>query len=232
MASASTPSASTQTHADHAGDESDYILQQPSSVPFFVSHPKLISSNPKAIRFFVRQYDQYLKEVKARALQLAFVDSTTTVSVRPVNIFYCVDAEWLESTIELEYIPGVKTMSDLTDELLRQYLECEAEEEKDMMTIVNIDAVTKKELSMGMTDTSSRSRMKRLFTLYVSVLRRNGLFWIMKEHSKLAEQHLLFAVRSRPLPHRLEKDLELVYSSHRKNVKEFMKHTMVAAEAF
>eukprot|EP00178_Gracilaria_changii_P000257 TRINITY_DN1027_c0_g1_i1.p2 TRINITY_DN1027_c0_g1~~TRINITY_DN1027_c0_g1_i1.p2 ORF type:complete len:1106 (+),score=114.18 TRINITY_DN1027_c0_g1_i1:5972-9289(+) len=85
---------------------------------------------------------------------------------------------------------------------------------------------------MDMTDTSSRSRMKHLFTCYVSTLRRNGLTWVMKDHPKLAVKHLVSAIKPRALQQRLEHDLELTYHSYRKDVKAFMQHAIAVAEAF
>lgn len=111
------PNASIWTPITDSGEES-YILQPPLSVAFSVNHPLLLSTTPRSIRIFLRHYDQYVKEVTTRALQLTMVDSTTIEPVRPVNLLYCVDAEWLESTVDLEYIPEVKKMEDLTDEKL------------------------------------------------------------------------------------------------------------------
>lgn len=117
-----------------------------------------------------------------------FIDlqNHTHDTVQPVNLTHCIDEEWLESTVDSELIPGVKKIFDHTDELLRNYPESQAEKEKDMMKISNIDAIIKKELFIDRSDSSSRSRMERLFTFYVSVLRRNGLTWVMKEYQKQA----------------------------------------------
>ena len=224
--------ASRSTPATQSGGQNEYSLQQPSSVAFSVDHPRLTNTNPKAIRVFLSRYDQYSKEVTARALQLSVVNSTTTEPARPVSMTYCVDSEWLQSYIDLEYIPDVETPHDLTDTKLRLYLESEAEEEKHTTTMTEIDAIIKRELVMNMSNSSSRSRMKSLFTSYVLSLRRNGLIWVMNDHPKLAVKHIVSAVRPKPLQLRLETDLELVHAPLKKDFKGFMKHAMSVAEAF
>lgn len=178
MKSSSTSYASSSTPVDYKEDES-YILQPPSSVAFSVDHLRLIAPFPRAFRVFLRQYDQYAKKVMSKALQLTAVDAKTTEPVRLVGLSYCVDTEWLESSINLDYIPGVKSIQELTDGKLHAYLKAEAEEDKDMMTIAKIESIIRREVSMGMSDTSSRSRMKHLFTDYVSALGRNGFILVM-----------------------------------------------------
>ena len=93
MASALTPP------TDHAESESDLSLQQPPFVSFSISHPRLCSTDPRSIRVFLRKYDHYVKEV-----QLAVVNSKTTELCR-------VNLEWLESTITLDYTPGVTSVN-------------------------------------------------------------------------------------------------------------------------
>lgn len=90
------PSASTlDTFPTNFQDVQDgnFILQPSSSVASSVYHTRLIITTPKAFRVFLRHYDQYVKEVTARALQLAVVDSTTTEPAGPINSSYRVDAE-------------------------------------------------------------------------------------------------------------------------------------------
>lgn len=54
----------------------------------------------------------------------------------------------------------------------------------------------------------------------------------MRDHPKLAVNHLVSAGKPQPLQLRLLTDLELAYYSHNNNVKEYMKRAMNVAEAF
>ena len=92
-----------------------------------VNHPQLVRTDAESIRIFLNRYDQYSKEVKARAQQLNLTGSTTTEAVRPVNLKYCVDPEYIESVIALDIL-SVDSYDELSDETLRQHLEEKAEE--------------------------------------------------------------------------------------------------------
>lgn len=83
-----------------------------------------------------------------------------------------------------------------------------------------------------MADSCLCSRMKRLFTSYVSALLRNGLSWIMQDSRGLAVKHFVSAFQPKALQELLQTDLELTYSSHNNNLKDLMKHATTIAEAF
>lgn len=123
--------ASTSKPPTEYADGEDYIVRRSSSVSFSINHPKPISTTLNSIRLFLCQYDQYSEEGKARALQLAVIYSTTTELVRPVKLTYCVDDEYLESSIEMDYISGVESTAEHTDDKLRKCLEPEADEDRD-----------------------------------------------------------------------------------------------------
>lgn len=182
--------------------------------------------------FFMRRYDHYATEIKSRAHQLAFEDATTTEAVRPVNLKIFVDSEWLESAVSLGFIDGADTVEDLTDELLRKYLEKKAEEKKELFTVSTLDAIIQKELTMDMYDKSAKSRMESLFTSYISILRRNGLSWITKTHQKTAVSHVLWAIKPKILQSRLESDLDFAYAHLRKDFREFVEHSFKLSEAY
>lgn len=85
---------------------------------------------------------------------------------------------------------------------------------------------------MDVLDPSSHSRMKRLITLYVSILCVNGLRWIVQDQQELAVKTFLSAMKPRILQQLLETDLELAHYSLEKEVKGFIKHAMASANAF
>ena len=64
-----------------------------------VDHPRLTEADASSIRVFLRAYDQYATELKERSRQVLSEDSLSTEVVKPVNLKFCVDAEWLESTV-------------------------------------------------------------------------------------------------------------------------------------
>lgn len=69
-----------------------------------VDHPHLKTSDPASIRVFLREYAKYVREVTERAQQLT-VGNFSNDFVRLASLKYCVDQDWLESIVELEFIP-------------------------------------------------------------------------------------------------------------------------------
>ena len=84
-----------------------------------VEHPFLHRLEPESIRVFLRKYDGYCRELKARAAQLSSESSVSLEPARPVGIIYCVDAEQIESAVECGLIPDCQDVEDLEDDDLR-----------------------------------------------------------------------------------------------------------------
>ncbi len=82
--------------------KSNYLLLQPLIILAF-------------IRVFMRLCDQCENEVRGRALQLSH-NLRAVDSVRPVNLKFCVDPEYLESAVSLGFIPNDTTYESLEDE--------------------------------------------------------------------------------------------------------------------
>lgn len=85
-----------------------------SKVSLSLDHPRLLQTDGESIRVFLRKYDQYSNAVKSRARQLSAYNATTE-AVRPVELKFCVDPEYLESSIALVFIDGVESYENITD---------------------------------------------------------------------------------------------------------------------
>lgn len=197
-----------------------------------VNHPRVVRTDPESVRVFLRQYDQYSKEVIARASQISASGTVPTEAVRPVNITFCVDPEYLESAIALDLISDVESESELTDTVLRSYLERKAEESKESVNLDALDMIVERDLHMDMTDRNAKSRMESLFVSYHALLRRNGISWLLKTNQKVAVSHVLSAVRPKSLQDRLQSDLDFAYYDYRKDFRQFMEHAVRLSDAF
>ena len=58
-----------------------------------VEQPFLARLDSESIRIFLRKYDAYIRELKARASQLVQEGSQSLEPIRPVGLVYCVDSE-------------------------------------------------------------------------------------------------------------------------------------------
>lgn len=114
--------------------------QLTSPVPVSVNHPRLDNVDLETIRVLLSLYDQYCTEMKKRAKQLPS-SSTTTDEVGPVDLKFCVDPEYLEYAITLDYIEGVESYQELSDSVLLYYLEDQAAESNDSVTLEGLDAI-------------------------------------------------------------------------------------------
>lgn len=89
--------------------------QGASFVATFFIHPKLLATISESVRIFLRLHDQYSQEITASAAQCSANGSITTKGIRPVSLKYCVDPEYIESSIALDLVPSVISYEDLTD---------------------------------------------------------------------------------------------------------------------
>lgn len=120
----------------------------------------------------------------------------------------------------------------MTDEQLRAYLDWEAKESKEAVTLEGLVELIEKKLRMNMDNKNAKSRMQGLFADYYSILSQQGVKWIIEENQKLAVTHVLSAIRPQSLKERLESDLSFSHHALRKDIKEFLKHAVKLSEAF
>ena len=193
-----------------------------------IEHPRLGEHDAESIRTFLRLYDQYVSEVKAKCEE----SGNFNLSCKPVNLAYCLDPDYLDSAVELGFIPNATSMEELTEETLRKFLENKAVESKETITLSSLDALVKRQLRMNTKDPSAESRMQSLFISYRSLLRQNGLLWVLESSQKIAVQHVLSAIRPKSLCARLSDDLEFSQHHLRKDFKGFMSHAIKLAAAF
>jgi len=160
--------------------QSAFPTRSAAHVTTTVDHPRLEKNDAESIRIFLRLYDQYCNEITARARQITTDQAISTEAVRPVNIKFCVDPEFLEFATVLGFIDGADTVEDLTDEMLRDYLDEQAQESQETVSLTTLDTIVEEELHMDMSDRSARSRMQGLLISCHKLLRRHGLSWVLK----------------------------------------------------
>lgn len=153
--------------------------QRATFVSTSIDHPRLVRLDSESIRIFLRQYRTYCQEIMARASQLVPTGFTTTEPMLPISITFCVDSEQLQSAIALGLIENVTDDSTLTEALLLAFLNKKGKDGRRNLTSANNYSLIEKELNMDMTVSSASSRIKQLFINYHSILRRQGLKWIL-----------------------------------------------------
>lgn len=66
-------------------------------VPMTAGHLLLQNISPGSTRIFLRKYNSYWGEVRARASQLSAEPSATIKPAHPVSVMYCINAKRLKS---------------------------------------------------------------------------------------------------------------------------------------
>lgn len=156
------------------------LTRRAQQVSTTVNNTKLHRLEPESIRHFLDLYDQYVSEVQARARQFSDDDISTEASKPAVLKFY-VDIGFPGSTIALGEIRGVGTYNGITDAVLQPYLDNEAAESHTKVMLNSLDALVEKNHRMDMRHKDISSRIKNLFLDYQTLLRKNGLTWIVTE---------------------------------------------------
>lgn len=86
---------------------------------------------------------------------------------------------------------------------------------------------------MDMKIRSAKLRVQYLFTISVTIFRRNGVKWFLGSIQQEALNHVLSAVKPKKLHGSLESDLERNWTLRDKSFfKGFMKHAVKISEAF
>lgn len=99
-----------------------------------LEHLRLTKKDASSIRAFLRDYDQYVFEASKNARQLIGENIASADIVRKVRLNYCVDAQRLQSSIDVKFIADVDSYGSLENESRRAYLENKATESKDVVT--------------------------------------------------------------------------------------------------
>lgn len=77
----------------------------------------------ESILVFLRKYEWYCGELNWHSAQLLQVSSQSLEPIGPVGLVYYVDAEQLESTVDMWIIKGFDDVEKLTDDKLQTFLD-------------------------------------------------------------------------------------------------------------
>lgn len=148
---------------------------------FTVDHPQLGKTDAASIQIFLQTFDQYCNKIQQHARQLSVAMTILTATVQPVNLKFCCNVEMIKSLIALSVIGGATSYDDHNDAALRNYLEDEWMESKEVLSHSVLDKIVKSKLRINMDVASDKSRIQKLFAMYHSLLQRYDIVWTIKE---------------------------------------------------
>lgn len=153
-------------------------------------------------------------------------------AVRPVDKWFCVDIDLLKSSFALGFIPNVACYYDLSDILIRLYLESEATDSKNFLTLLGLDPNVKRNLHMYMKNPNASMRMRSLFDDYQALLQDHELAWLLGQNPKEAVQHALSAIKPAKLRSRLKSDTPISRRERERDSTNVFKQALPLSEAF
>eukprot|EP00171_Calliarthron_tuberculosum_P004017 IDg4017t1 len=77
-----------------------------------------------------------------------------------VQVKFCVDAEWIESLIDLGILDNVTSYDELTDDQLQTYFDKKAEESKEVLSLEKLDDLVAKQLRINMSDSAAKFALR------------------------------------------------------------------------
>lgn len=117
-------------------------------IPVFasVNHPRLAKTDTVSVLLLLSDSDYYVIDLHERARKLIIKSFVSIEPIRPVNLKYCVDTEWLESLLELRLIEGFNNYDSLTEYVLWDYLDSNSEKSKDAFNLDGLKNIVKQAL--------------------------------------------------------------------------------------
>lgn len=158
-----------------------------------MDHPWATKSDTGLIESCLHAYDQHTKEIVKRAKQLSATNTISIGTIDATNLVYCTNTTWDESFVSLKFTETVEAYDIQTDELLWDYMEKEAKESKEVVSLGSLGENVRKELRTDRSHWNARSRMLDPFQTYLRPPKQHKVAWLLEENQKMAAQDALSA---------------------------------------
>lgn len=155
----------------------------------------------------------------------------TTEAVRPVELKFCVEAEFLESSVALDFISDMYHYTQITNEQVPSLIDERCKESKETVTLEQLDTTVLQKLQVYMKNNNAKVRMQDLFSNYRTLLIRNSLKWILDENQEVTVENVLSAIRSKSIKDFVTNDLLFLKLELRQDFPGFMRHAIRLVEA-
>lgn len=177
-----------------------------SEVGISLDHPPLVKTDPEFKRPLLRRFDQYSTTTLALVKQIT-TDSLSTEVIKPVGLKFCVDPEFLQSSIALGLVSNAVDCEILANHYVCELLDERCKESKETVTLDQLDKLVQNWLRTDMRNSNATTRMQDMFAEYYTFLILNGLNSLTSDSPKVAFEHVFSAIRPLTLHDRLTTDL-------------------------
>ena len=188
-----------------------------------VVHPKLKKLGRRQIHNFLKDREQYLLRVH---------DSEASGHALPtVPLVSSVDHDLLLSLIKFECFPSVTQYSQLTDEILLDYLKSKDEVKLESVSLDDLESAFKASVKINTNEPDAELRIHALFTDYQTLLRNKKWERLIDDNPKLAIRHVCALLKPAALKNKIDQDLSLGFNELRKKWLPFFHHVVKCAIA-
>jgi hypothetical protein len=168
-----------------------------------ITHPVLSRLGQVNIRKFIRARDAYVRAISERKEQEG-CGNLLSVALR-----YSFEPDLLLSMIELaQFGEEIDTLDKLKEDHITAWLSKHREAKTESLSLSKLDSLVSKGLHIKMNEKDVSHRVITLFADYTTLLRNNGLSWVIKDKPKIAVSHIVTALRPNPLQKRIQEDLD------------------------
>lgn len=172
---------------------------QPIFTP--IVHPELRRLGRKNIHIFLRERERYI-------LRLEDAQASGS-SVQPVSLKASVDPDLLLSMVEFGEFDNVTSLTELTDDNLRQWLDDKDEVSFDSLSAEALNAAVTQAVRINVHEPDPEMRVKALFMEYKTFLRIKKWDSLIEKNPKLAVSHICSLLKPVALKNKIESDLTL-----------------------
>lgn len=146
-----------------------------------------------------------------------------------VKLVASVEADLLESLVDLDTFPAVNTVSDVNNDILHRWLQSQIEQKLDSFIKESIAALVKKSVHTKLQEPDSKLRILNLFADYKTFLRQKNMSSLLTDNPRLAVEHICMVIRPTTLRRKIESDLQVGMYSLRKVWKAISYHVLEKA---
>jgi hypothetical protein len=177
--------------------------QQVANITIAIEYPVLRKLGKHSIRRFLKDRAAYVREIKERTNQ-----EDENIG-KPVSLSFSIDSSILERLVDLrQFGPNMDSVDKITEDVLQKRLDAHREVMKDTLSAGQMQSIVTKNLRINMLEKDVEQRIIVLFADYSSLMRTNGLSWVIEQNPKVSIGHIVGVLKPIALQKRLHDYLE------------------------
>lgn len=170
---------------------------------------------------FVRERARYL-------LRIQDVQASGS-NINPVSLKASIDPDLLMSMIEFGEFENVDSISDLSEDTIKAWMDKQSEVSFDSLTVDELNNAVRSAVRMNIHESDPEMRIKSLFMDYKTFLRAKKWDGLIEKNPKLAVEQVCSLLKPDALRTKIEADLELGQYELRKKFMPFYRHVLEQA---